>query len=93
MSWATLKSEGWSRISTSLPQELGRLSQFRRTTKDKDIISTNKEELYIELAGTFNIKNINTNKIKGKIDINTKIDLNFKNNKYIFPKLGIVYWQ
>ena len=59
----------------------------------KYLISTNNEDLYIELAGTFNIKNINTNKIKGKIDINTKIDLNFKNNKYIFPKLGIVYWQ
>lgn len=59
----------------------------------KYMITTKKKELYIELKGTFNIKNINTNKLKGIINVTTKLDLSMINNEYIFPKLGIIYWQ
>jgi len=57
-----------------------------------------KDNLVIEVVGIFNIKNVNTNKIKGSITVNTKFDIMFdKGNrdscKYIFPKLGIVYWS
>lgn len=59
----------------------------------KYMITTNKKkELCIELKATFNIKNINTNKLKGIINVNTKLDLVFENNIYIFPVLGIIYW-
>jgi len=59
----------------------------------KYMITTNKnKELCIELKATFNIKNINTNKLKGIINVNTKLDLIFENNTYTFPTLGIIYW-
>jgi hypothetical protein len=58
----------------------------------KYYINSKDDELTIELKGQFDIKNTFTNRVNSTINVNTKIDLILKNNEYIFPKLGIVYW-
>lgn len=66
---------------------------FRHSNDLKYRITESDSLINIKIDAILDITNINTGEKKNFINVVMNIDILFKDNNYVFPKLGIIYWN